>query len=468
MWVFDPGDPTQAERELIFYYFAMLVIAALGCKEEKIVARGDTGGVTAVEVHEFLVEAAKSTPIYAVILSEMRMSEVLFLLQQAEEESNADKFVCALKFAALLITTNHATKYSYILAHFFKWWECSSKADKKVYHDLILTKVTKNGKRVYVDRFFEWLVKSMRGGGLGKFYRRGTDRKIVRDAVLMSKMRQFRSAVKREINTSNHDDDEGTFAYVGGVFCQSLVYFNEIGLWKKRDTSMLSLVSDALQVNPAMIDWFVTGERRMDTYISYRLKQKDLTDDEIAADAVLLRSIESTMTNKLAANTTNKSRCVSTTVDFVVKSYNGKELKEEYKLTKEKWNDREERQPIPYKPATAKKFEYATAICRMREVFIREDPTWTSVTLQSVSDAIDQSMTELHNSITDRMRSASEHPLLDLCIGMDAMRITRDVYNQTKYLKTVQNAAADNSNTTQPEAGAAAASNDLASIWGLY
>jgi hypothetical protein len=47
-------------------------------------------------------------------------------------------------------------------------------------------------------------------------------------------MQQFRSAVKRDIKTSNHDDDEGTFAYVGGVFCQSLVYFSLISLWKGR------------------------------------------------------------------------------------------------------------------------------------------------------------------------------------------------------------------------------------------
>jgi hypothetical protein len=46
-----------------------------------------------------------------------------------------------------------------------------------------MTKKTINGHTIYVDRFVEWLVKDLRGGGLGKFYRRGTDMKLKRDAI---------------------------------------------------------------------------------------------------------------------------------------------------------------------------------------------------------------------------------------------------------------------------------------------
>jgi hypothetical protein len=87
-WVFNPGDPNQVDSELIMYYFAMISSAVLACKEEKE-NNGDTSGITAAEVHRFLLSAAKETPIYTQILSEMRTAETLFLLHQADEDRSS-------------------------------------------------------------------------------------------------------------------------------------------------------------------------------------------------------------------------------------------------------------------------------------------------------------------------------------------------------------------------------------------
>ena len=76
-------------------------------------------GITAIEVHEFrtMVEKTKKCALLQVILNEMRLAEVALLLHQAEETSDAENYVTAIKFASTL-TTTHATKYTYIHARF--------------------------------------------------------------------------------------------------------------------------------------------------------------------------------------------------------------------------------------------------------------------------------------------------------------------------------------------------------------
>ena len=116
---------------------------------------------SAVDVLDYMINAAKANPLYCEILLEMCVAETVFLLHQAEEESSAKKFVCALKLAAPLFATNHATKYISICAHFFVCWHCASDVDKKKFDSIILTKQTVNGKRIFSDCFVEWIVKDV-------------------------------------------------------------------------------------------------------------------------------------------------------------------------------------------------------------------------------------------------------------------------------------------------------------------
>eukprot|EP00956_Cyclotella_meneghiniana_P028640 scaffold67372_cov26-Cyclotella_meneghiniana.AAC.1 len=179
-WAFSPGDPNQVDEELFMYYFALVSSVVTACLEEKQTA-GDTSGVSAVEAYEFMLNAFKENPFYTQLVSEMRTAEVVFLLHCAEEEADAKAYVCGLKFAAPLFTANHATKYTFILAKFFQWWHCASEADKKIYKTMLMTKKTERGKNIFTDRFVEWLVKDLRGGGIRKFYRRGTDKNSSRE-----------------------------------------------------------------------------------------------------------------------------------------------------------------------------------------------------------------------------------------------------------------------------------------------
>jgi hypothetical protein len=90
------------------------------------------------------------------IYNELRYAEVIFMLQQEEEEGNAKKFVTGMKFAACLYAASHATKYCNIAAELLIWWHCMSDAEKAIFEKYIMVKKTKEGKSIFTDRFVEW------------------------------------------------------------------------------------------------------------------------------------------------------------------------------------------------------------------------------------------------------------------------------------------------------------------------
>ena len=75
-----------------------MIAAAVFALLEKHVEDGESiEGVSAMDVFNFMQEAAKECPIAQVIYQEIRYAEAVFLMQQAEEESNAEKFVTAFE-----------------------------------------------------------------------------------------------------------------------------------------------------------------------------------------------------------------------------------------------------------------------------------------------------------------------------------------------------------------------------------
>ena len=203
-WVFNPGDPNQVDDELVFYYFGFLASAVYACLEDRKangLADNDLH-LSAVDVHAFIVEKCSKSPVGCQVLNEIRFAEAVFLLHQAEEESDATKFVTALKFLSLLFTTNNAIKYTEIAGEFFKWWYCASDADKKLYEEVVMTQCTKDGKRIFIDRFFEWYIKDMRSL-VGKHYRAGSDNRVERQALLLNVKRQLCEKFKEETGQSN-------------------------------------------------------------------------------------------------------------------------------------------------------------------------------------------------------------------------------------------------------------------------
>lgn len=273
-------------------------------------------------------------------------------------------------------------------------------------------------------------------------------------------MRDFKAALKKDLGERKRGDGN-TFQNVGGVFCLSLVYFDEIGLWKHRNIDMLSLDRDTPTINPEMIDWFCIGESRMDSYISFRLGSTQLSDEQEVKDAELLRRIEPTKESRVSRNAINLSRSISVDVNTVEREYNAKELKQVFKETKSKWMEYYNTN-IPFKPK-ATKHELANAICLMRREFIKTDATWQNATLESITESTETEEALINSTVQDRLDRFRDHPFIHLNIRItsnaeDTQRI-RQLFTK-KYLADAAAASTSENQSNEMD-------HDLAALFAL-
>ena len=77
-------------------------------------------------VVDLIVERAKECPIIMVILIEMQCAEVIFILHQAEKESDCEKYIVATKFLAPLFAASHATKNVNMVSDLLVMWYCKA------------------------------------------------------------------------------------------------------------------------------------------------------------------------------------------------------------------------------------------------------------------------------------------------------------------------------------------------------
>ena len=77
-------------------------------------------------------------------------------------------FRTALKLIARLCASTHATKYVSMITDFLTDWYCASDADKVIFTKAVLTRDTLHGKKIFTDRFVEWMMKDFRVW-LGKY-----------------------------------------------------------------------------------------------------------------------------------------------------------------------------------------------------------------------------------------------------------------------------------------------------------
>ena len=375
-WVMTPGDPNQVDDELIWYHFGMIASAILALMDERNEDESSEGGISATDVHEFMLRKAKGCAVTQIILVEMRFAEVALLLHQAEEASDATKFVTAIKLASLLITTTHATKYTFIHAKFLVWWHCASDAEKTIFEKIILTKKTVKGKNIFTDRFVEWMVKDMRNV-VGKHHRVGTKNKLNRAAVLLEAKTSFNLSQDKDKDNVN-EEERITKSKLGKVFCESLVFCVGTNLWKSTDVKRLSLRDNLQSINPEMISILSIGEQRMDQSIDKLKGNIDENDAEAEVrDSTLLRTIQPTMEKQTNDDLLDAERAVSTTFSFVKEKYKLTELRVEYRKLRDNWDRESIGEDFPKKGSAGNNDAYSTAICNARELLIAHDPLWT-------------------------------------------------------------------------------------------
>lgn len=334
-------------------------------------------------------------------------------MQQAEEESNAAKFVTSLKFVSLLFTTNHATKYTHIAADFLAWWHCASDATQTIFEKVIMTRETRHGKTIFMDRFVEWIVKDMRSG-VGKFYRRGTDAKIDRQAVLLSAKKEFKAVFAKEKGKEKTREVKSS-RKLGRVFCLALKCLDDDELWKKRDINRLSLRPDKPELNYQMLDLPLLGEARMNTWIDVNMKGLGEENDQSTKDAQLLKRIQPTVEKRMADDKDDVERSTSTTVTFVLDKYTAAELKKVYQQLKEKWHDSWGTLPTPNAPKN--KPQYAEVVCDCRKLIIAKSPEWVQSTTDALEQAISQRDEAAASAIREQLNRTREAAFFHLWIS---------------------------------------------------
>lgn len=455
-WVFSPGDPNQVDDEMIWYHFGMISGSILELWEELMGNDEPVDGISAIDVHEFMLKKAKTCAVTQVVLNELRYLEVVLLLHQAEEAGDAEKFVTALKFASTLITTTHATKYTFIHAKFLIWWHCASDAEKTIFEKLVMTKKTIKGKTIYTDRFVEWMVRDNREDN-GKFHRVGTQNKLTRGAMLMDDKKKLQQQFKDTFKASRDARDEGdsddneheriTSSKLGKVFCETLVWCMSAKLWKATSLNRLSLSEDGPLVYPEMISAPTIGVSRMNTFIDQRFKNNANNPHDEAQqnklDSELLRMIQPTQEKQKTNDELGLERAVSTTFSFVKLNYKLRELKVVYQELLDNWDADTIGSAFQKKGNENNKDQYTIAIIKAREMLISNDASWVDNRKSEIQQQIATRDMEVMESIGERLEEISSSLFCNLSISNDL----RIAYSGKCKISSTTNT--DNTSTTQ-------------------
>lgn len=425
-WVFNPGDPTQVDNELVFYYLAFIASAVHACLDSKIESglTGDDLQLTAVEVHDFIVERCSKSPIGCQFLNEIRFAETVFLMHQSEEESNADKYVTALKFSSLLFATNNAIKYAEIASRFFKWWHCASEADKKLYACAIMTKLTKEGKKIFIDRFFEWHIRDMRSL-VGHHYRAGSDSRVERHALTLNFKKHLTDVFKDE--TGKSDKRKGATLKEGKVFCHVLSYLEEAGFWTNDNSDRRKLTDKSKELNIDIINAPQTGERRMRSFMAAKVgagmshaEFSNRAEEDESNIVAMLKRVYPTTEKQQEEDDRKIERSTTTKMSDIEKYYYKPELVEEWNYVKSIYEAREWVNDLP-KLNGSNKEHYARAICEAREFIKRKDATWRNNREAAIRQEINTRIEETNNTINEKMEEASQSLFFRLSVS-DSVR----------------------------------------------
>jgi hypothetical protein len=364
-------------------------------------------------------------------LNEIRFAEVIFLLHQAEEESDAEKYLTGLKFANLLFATTNATKYVHMSSELFKWWECASDAAKELFKKVIITKKTKDGNTIYTDRFFEWFIKAMRET-VGKFYRAGSDNKVIKQALLLNLKQQFTSVFKSEIGKSDTRDKNSLKECK--VFCETVAAFDEFNLWTDEDTKRIKLTKKSEDMNVDAIDAPQIGESRMASYMTAKFgaglscsQYANRDEDEMNVSG-LLKTINPTMKKQNEDDKIEVDRSTATLQSAVEKYYSKSELVSEWSKVVSLFKDEGWTDDLP-KMINTNKPDYAMAICQAREFIKRKDLTWMSRTQSAVKDAIKRRKEDAVASMNDKISNAKNSLFFKLTIDDDMQQSYSTAYN---------------------------------------
>ena len=125
-----------------------------------------------------------------------------------------------------------------------------------------MTKKTKNGKNIFTDRFVECLVMNTRDVD-GKHHWMGTKNILTQATLLLNERKtlqdMFSLTQEGRCDTEN-EEVMITSSKLGKVFCESLVFCDDVNLWRSTDVNCLSLKDDLLAISAKVISVPIIGE----------------------------------------------------------------------------------------------------------------------------------------------------------------------------------------------------------------
>ena len=95
------------------------------------------------------------------VLLDLRLLEIVFAMRDAEKSGkygDVNLFLATTRLSLVIFMVTHATNYVHIACYFLEWYATASEAQNKYFERYLYTKLSPNGKPVWVDRGVEWTI----------------------------------------------------------------------------------------------------------------------------------------------------------------------------------------------------------------------------------------------------------------------------------------------------------------------
>jgi hypothetical protein len=319
-WFLSPGDPGQTLLEQPEMSAAHYVIAMRNLSRIRL---GES--MSAVDVHDFMLERALEFDHCMVVLMWLHFVEVSNVIRDSEKENDPDLYRAGARLALLLYVKTHAIKYVRMGVQYWVWWHCSSEADKILHDKFYWTKKTTNGRTIWFDRFVEWFNKDVREY-LGKYAKPNQELLLQRTALLTRERKRARvgAPTKRPEVTQ----EEKTLA-ISPIFCSQMDLIDQWNLWgdgpvlvgKAMDLEPPTRFTDpsgknALNVN--MLFDVSSAEKTLMAYFEYSSLEGAVHKVSRSEKEVSLRMTPATLEDIKQARSDELKRLTSTDTDALM------------------------------------------------------------------------------------------------------------------------------------------------------
>lgn len=469
-WVLDPGDPGQIDAELVMVVLALYVSAIRGeaaRKARDAESRGEVDfHLSPGNIIDSMVKRAMDEPLMLVMLTQLRLAELTFMLHEGEKKGSASIYITAKKYLAVLFATTHATKYVSMTMDFFVDYFCSSDAEKKIFEEAFLTRETKNGKKIFTDRFVEWMMKDLRSW-LGKMASKNTDSLLERCALNLNILKRERQYGNAELNSSNKEDSQ-TQVLLDHIFLEVLIMadeanffgdgplkhvrkgpakerMNEDGMLNfdefledEKFTTICSTEKNPIHLNKEMLSLFNLGRDRLEEYYKEFLLDGDLDDPKRSETKVSLSAIDPLSSASNKKDLLDLERSTSTDTSKITTVYTVDDLKTEIGYLNQQHRSFRERNedntigPFESVKADGNKHVLVSKVVLLRNDLIKLDPNWAKNRTRDIENQIKAREKNENESMKEKMKKELDNIIYTLD-GADAKRESK------KFTFTVNN-----------------------------